>query len=75
MQREGHDMTDANTLAIAFQRLATGDQTPIRPWAYLSGLGLAEVSGVGRTENSNQAFFTVTLENGSSFDVEITAHG
>jgi len=36
----------AEQIADALRRLATGDQDPPRPWAYLSGLGITHVDDV-----------------------------
>lgn len=60
-------MTDAHALAEGLQRNASGDQSPPKPWAYLSGLGITQVSDLAFLQVAgftDQAGFDVVTRDG-----------
>lgn len=62
-------------LATALQRLASGDQSPPRPWAYLAHVGLTHVGDVAHLQiegYTDQAGFDVTV-NGQVYRVMVQA--
>lgn len=55
----------ATDITTAVRRLATGDQTPCRPWAYLSNVGeisdVSEVASVSIGDSIDGAGFDMTV--------------
>lgn len=62
-------MPDSYLIAQALRRLATDDQDPPKPWAYLSDIGIEWVSRVrGTVPGTARSSFTLTAD-GQSFAV------
>lgn len=66
---------DAQQLAGGFHRVTTGDQNPPRPWAYLSGLGIARVSELAFLNVAgftDQAGFDIVMDDGAKYRVMVS---
>ena len=64
----------AVAIAEAMRRVTSGDQTPPRPWAYLSGLGIVWVSDTAYLQVAGffeQAGFDINTDDGSQYRVMI----
>ena len=69
------NISHAQHLAGAFHRLSHGDQNPPRPWAYLSGLGIAQVSELAFLQVAgftDQAGFDIVMDDGSKYRVMVS---
>lgn len=64
----------AADIAEAMRRVTSGDQTPPRPWAYLSGLGIVWVSDVAYLQVpgfTDKAGFDFNTDDGGQYRVMI----
>lgn len=70
-------MADAVQIAEAMRRVTSGDQTPPRPWAYLSGLGIVWVGDMtylnmaGLAGPIEQASFDLNTDDGGQFEITV----
>jgi hypothetical protein len=64
----------AADIAEAMRRVTSGDQSPPRPWAYLSGLGIIWVGEAAYLEVAgftDQAGFDITTDDGAQYRVMV----
>jgi hypothetical protein len=62
---------ETQRLLVGYARNTTGDQSPPRPWAYLSNIGISHVSDILITETGGK--FDVVV-NDVLCHVEISTH-
>lgn len=64
----------ANDIAVALQRVVSGDQSPPRPWAYLAHVGITAVSMVGYLAVggfTDQAGFEITTDADERYEIMV----
>lgn len=67
-------MADAIQIAEAMRRVTSGDQSPPRPWAYLSGLGIVWVGDTTYLQIAgftDKASFDINTDDGGQYLVTV----
>lgn len=63
----------AADIAEAMRRVTSGDQSPPRPWAYLSQIGIIWVGDMAYMESTfvDQAGFDLTTSDGAQYQIMV----